>query len=170
MAEHPTEPPGSIGDPQRLLIAYLDYYRAALLAKVDGLTEAQLRGSVLPSGWTPIELIKHLTFVEQRWIGWGFEALAVAAPWGDRTPDGSRWSVGPDESVAELSGLLLDQASRTNAVLAGHPLDRRAAIGGRFADDPPTLGWIGFHLLQEYARHLGHLDVVRELIDDSTGE
>jgi hypothetical protein len=43
-------------------------------------------------------------------------------------------------------------------------------LGGRFSSDPPTLGWILAHLLQEYARHVGHLDVVRELIDGSVGE
>ena len=61
---------------------------------------------------------------------------------------------------------------------AGHVglLDRiaeRGAVGGRFADDgtpPPTLAWICFHVLQEYARHAGHLDVVRELADGATGE
>jgi hypothetical protein len=49
-------------------------------------------------------------------------------------------------------------------------LTERARLGGRFSSDPPTLGWILAHLLQEYARHVGHLDVVRELMDGSVGE
>ena len=49
-------------------------------------------------------------------------------------------------------------------------LTERARLGGRFSSDPPTLGWILAHLLQEYARHVGHLDVVRELIDGQIGE
>jgi len=49
-------------------------------------------------------------------------------------------------------------------------LTDRARLGGRFISDPPTLGWILIHLLQEYARHVGHLDVVRELIDGTVGE
>ncbi len=59
---------------------------------------------------------------------------------------------------------------RTRAVLASTPLERTAAVGGRFDEDPPTLAWICFHVLQEYARHVGHLDVVVELAGGPTGE
>ena len=55
-------------------------------------------------------------------------------------------------------------------MLASYPLDTVAAIGGRFSDDPPTLSWICFHVLQEYSRHVGHLDVVVELAGGPTGE
>lgn len=61
-------------------------------------------------------------------------------------------------------------AERTGAVLADHDLAERGAVGGRFEADPPTLAWICFHVLQEYARHAGHLDVARELSDGATGE
>jgi hypothetical protein len=55
-------------------------------------------------------------------------------------------------------------------VLADVPLDTVAATGGRFEADPPPLAWICFHVLQEYARHVGHLDVVVELAGGATGE
>ncbi|QDP94854.1 DinB family protein [Microlunatus elymi] len=164
------EPDGRIADPSRLLIEYLELYRQTMLRKIDGLDDDQLRHTVLPSGWTPLELIKHLGHVERRWIQWGFQAIAVEDPWGDNDPQTGRWSVGPDESVDDLRNFLLQQGVRTTRVLSSAPLDTPAEIGGRFSEDPPTLGWIGFHLLQEYARHLGHLDVVRELIDQQTGE
>ena len=57
------------------------------------------------------------------------------------------------------------QRERTRAVLRDHPLDAPASPGGRFASDPPTLEWICFHVLAEYARHAGHLDIVTELAD-----
>jgi hypothetical protein len=165
-----TEPSWFLGDPAELLIGFLRTYRTTLFRKITGLSDDQLRSSVLPSGWTALQLIKHLAFMERRWIQWGFLGIDVPDPWGDRDPDRQRWSVGQDETVQTLRSFLAEQAKITESTLAHHPLGQKAATGGRFADDPPTLGWIGFHILQEYARHIGHLDVVRELIDNKIGE
>jgi uncharacterized damage-inducible protein DinB len=166
-----SEPPGSLADPSTLLIGYLRAYRDTLLRKLDGLDDEQLRSAILPSGWTPLQLLKHLAHVERRWFGWGFLGRQLTDPWADHDPDDpDHWYVAPDETVAGLRSFLADQAAVADRVLAEHRLDEAAATGGRFADDPPTLGWIGFHVLQEYARHLGHLDVVRELIDNSVGK
>src|ERR1700761_2500990 len=79
---------------------YLDFFRETLLTKVAGLPEDELRRSRLPSGWTPLELVKHLRYVELRWIEWGFQGRDVGDPWGDR--EGDRWSVGPQETAASL--------------------------------------------------------------------
>jgi hypothetical protein len=121
--------------------------------------------------------------MEQRWFVWGFLGEPVAEPWGDWTVDepwdpgaGGRWHV-PDHVTAEdLAARLETVAVRTRAVLRDFPLDATASPGGRFADDPsarsqsdvlrnrpPTLEWICFHVLAEYARHAGHLDIVVEL-------
>jgi len=97
-------------------------------SKLAGLPAGELRTSRLPSGWTPIELLKHLTYVEMRWLEWGFEGADVADPWGDQP--GDRWD----------------------------------------GADPATLERVLFHLVQEYARHVGHLDVVSELAGGVTGE
>lgn len=166
MSPQPPEPDRSLADPAVLLINFLGYYRACLFDKVAGLTDDQLRRTLLPSGWTPLELIKHLAYVERRWIRWGFLAEQVGDPWGDQDPGTERWSVRADETLPSLHDHLFRQAALTDRVLAEHGLDQRAALGGRFSHDPPTLSWIGFHLLEEYARHVGHLDIVRELIDD----
>ena len=66
--------------------------------------------------------------------------------------------------------LLRSVGRRTRAVLASTPLERSAAVGGRFEGNPPTLAWICFHVLQEYARHTGHLDIAVELAGGPTGE
>ena len=69
-----------------------------------------------------------------------------------------------------MVGLLRATGERTRSVLAGHRLDEVAAVGGRFDENPPTLAWICFHVLQEYARHVGHLDIAAELAGGPTGE
>jgi hypothetical protein len=170
MSELRDEPPQSLGDLREILLQQLSYYRASLLAKLDGLTHGQLTASVLPSGWSPLELLKHLVFVERRWMQWGFEAEQAPDPWGDHDPDSERWLLEPDDTVFALTERLGAIAARTDAIARKSELTDRARLGGRFTSDPPTLGWILVHLLQEYARHVGHLDVVRELIDGSVGE
>jgi uncharacterized damage-inducible protein DinB len=164
------EPPRSLEDPKQILLQQLSYYRATLLAKLDELSDEQLRSSIVPSGWSPLGLLKHLVFVERRWMQWGFEAEQMPDPRGDEGPGGKGWLVTPEDTVAQLTERLTAIAARTEAIAREAALTQRARLGGRFASDPPNLGWILAHLLQEYARHVGHLDVVRELIDGSVGE
>ncbi len=72
------------------------FFRAGVISRVEGLSELGIRSSRLMSGWTPIELLRHLTFVEMRWLEWGFEGQEVEDPWGDRRDD--RWLVGEEET------------------------------------------------------------------------
>src|SRR5437763_15187876 len=85
------EPPGSLGDLRELLDAYLDHYRDVVLRKLDGLPEEELRHSRVPSGWTPLGLLVHLTWVERRWLVWGMLGEPLDEPWGDRGPDDGWW-------------------------------------------------------------------------------
>ncbi|WP_067793443.1 DinB family protein [Actinomadura formosensis] len=166
------EPPDTLTDTRELLLGYLDYYRAALLRKLDGLPDDDLRTSRLPSGWTPLALLKHLAFVERRWFRWGFAAEQVDDVWGDRAPETQRLHVGRDESAEQIRRLFLDECERSRKIVAGAGLQDRARSGGGFnpPEHQPALVWILFHVLQEYARHVGQLDIVRELADGVTGE
>ncbi len=163
------EPTSPASSRTEVLVGYLDYFRSVVLSKVDGLSPAQLRGSILPSGWSPLELVKHLTFVEMRWLEWGFEGTPVDDPWGDQRQD--RWYVGPDEDPQDLATTLARRGELTAEIARRHDLDEIGAPGERWDGSPPaTLERCLLHLVQEYARHLGHLDVVRELLDGRTGE
>ncbi|WP_367123629.1 DinB family protein [Streptomyces phytohabitans] len=165
------EPGPAVSDPRELLAAQLEFHRDTLLWKLSGLSEAQLRTSGLPSGWTPLELLWHLLHVERRWLCWGFRAEPVPDPWADDGPDG-RWRVPDGMTTEAVLVRFREQRERSRAIVAGAPLAERAAVGGRFATpaEAPTLGWVLCHLLQEYARHVGQLDVVRELADGAVGE
>jgi Protein of unknown function (DUF664) len=163
-------PLDQVGDRSQVLLGYLDFFRSTVAEKVTGLSEADLRMSVLPSGWSPLDLVKHLVFMERRWLVWGFLGEPVDQPWGDNAEDG-RWRVGPGESANSLLGALRAGGRRTREIVEGATLSEVAAVGGRFdAGETPQLERILLHVLQEYARHCGHLDVVRELIDGVVGE
>ncbi len=155
-------------DPPGLFSAYLDFYREKAVEKVLALPPEQQVASVLPSGWTPVQLLHHLVFMEQRWFVWGFLAEPVADPRGDEVDD--RWAVPEDRDVATVVEMIRAVGERTRDVLRRHRLEEIAATGGRFTVDPPSLAWICFHVLQEYARHVGHLDVAVELAGGPLGE
>lgn len=162
----PTSPAAGRAD---VFTRYLDYFRESLLEKTAALPEPERRSSRLPSGWTPLELVKHLRYVELRWIEWGFQGRDVGDPWGDRRDD--RWHVDPSETCEDLAAALRAQGARTSAVITGGDLDAVGVPGPRWdGADPATLERICFHLVQEYARHLGHLDVVAEIAGGPTGE
>jgi uncharacterized damage-inducible protein DinB len=153
----------------QVFTGYLDYFRSRLISKVRSLPPEALRASILPSGWTPIELLKHLRYVERRWLEWGFDGRQVTDPWGDEQ-DG-RWYVGPQESLADLVATLQAQAATTAAIVAAHELHEIGQPGERWdGAEPASLERVLFHLVQEYARHLGQLDVVSELAGGQVGE
>ena len=162
----PTEPVASRAE---VFTRYLDYFRSELIARLESLPPAALRSSGLPSGWTPIELLKHLIYVERRWLEWGFEGRDVGDPWGDRR--GDRWYVAPHETLTELVDAARAQAARSAAIIAAHGLDEVGQPSERWAGaEPATLERVLFHLMQEYARHVGHLDIVTELAGGQVGE
>ena len=144
--------PASTPDLRGLMLDYLDFLRGVVADKVEGLADGELRSSVVPSGWTPAGLVNHLVNVERRWLRWGFLAEPVPDPWRDAHDEG--W-VTPDATPTELRTLLESAGARSRSIVEA---------------PAPQLQWILLHLIQEYARHTGHLDIARELIDGETGE
>ncbi|VXC04025.1 DUF664 domain-containing protein [Aeromicrobium sp. 9AM] len=162
------EPGPDAVDPAATFLDYLDYFRAEVRRKVADLGDAELSVSRVPSGWTPAELLSHLVHMERRWFVWGFLGEDVGNPWADRDDDDGWRTTG---TLDEMLDALDAGGTRTREIVSAHGLTDIASAEGRFADgEPPTLLAILFHVMQEYARHMGHLDIVRELIDGSTGE
>ena len=154
----PTTPAGSRTE---VFLRYLGYFRDRLAARLRDLPDSELRRSIVPSGWTPLELLRHLTYAERRWLEWGFEGRAIGDPWGDQR-DG-RWYVPPRETLDDLLAAYAEQAARSTAIIESHELTEVGKPGERWSGaEPATLERVLFHLLQEYARHLGHLDIVAE--------
>lgn len=145
-----------------MLAGWLDWQRATVRLKCAGLSDADAYRSLLPSPLTTVAgLVSHLRWVEYGWFEHSF--LGGPAPSGDS----DAWAV----SGVPLARLLDEyeaQCERSRAIVAAHDLSELEAWA------PPglelvSLRWIVCHLIEETARHLGHLDAIRELIDGKTG-
>ncbi|WP_127480216.1 DUF664 domain-containing protein [Nocardioides pantholopis] len=177
VSRNPAEPPKTGAAGARRWSDYLDWVREDCIGAVTSLSEQEQRATLLPSGWTPLELLHHLVHMEQRWFVWGFLGEEVAQPWGDWNREEpwedtdvvaaeARWRVPEGLTAEAVAERLRAQGERTRAVLRDHDLGEPGRSGGRFGAQPPTLEWICFHVLAEYARHAGQLDVVVELLEE----
>jgi uncharacterized damage-inducible protein DinB len=152
-----------------VFLLYLDFFRERVIEKVTALPLDALVVSVVPTDWTALELVKHLTYVEMRWLEWGFEGQPVEDPWGDHV--GDRWLVDSGETPESLIEALRHRGMTTALIVRRHDLDELGQPGPRWSgDEPASLERVLFHLIQEYARHLGHLDIYSELVDVPGGE
>lgn len=156
-----------------MLLEFLDYYRAVIARKADGLTSEQLNRTVASSTLTLGGLVKHLALVEDSWLTVRFAGRPDPAPWAaapfDEDPDWDLHSAAGDEP-ADLLALWDAACARSRAVVdAARSLEEVSADdgGGR---GPWNLRWILVHLIEEYARHAGHADLLREDIDGATGD
>ncbi len=161
--------PPIAADETTMLTSWLDYHRATLALKCEGLTDEQLRTrSVAPSSLSLLGLVRHMAEVEQAWF---LSRLA-----GQDTDD-IYWSEADEDAdfngvdsadVAEGFATWQAQITLARAAAEGLSLDTVAAKPARGKD--VTLRWIMVHMIEEYARHNGHADLLRELIDGATGE
>ncbi|MFW3172646.1 DinB family protein [Geodermatophilus sp. CPCC 206100] len=165
------EPPLT-GDEATLLSAFLDFHRQTLEWKCAGLTPEQLATrSVATSDLTLLGLVRHLAAVETGWLV-GFGGLP-ADIWPEVLRDGDEhWRVDPGSvTAAEVEAAWATWRAAAGAVrevVQQVPLDTRDRPWGR--DEEHSLRWILLHLIEEYARHNGHADLIREAIDGATGE
>lgn len=169
-----TDPPTTAGEADTLL-GFLDFHRRTLLLKVDGLDADALRRPLPPSTMTLAGLMKHLANVEDHWFStvWLGEDVEpwASADWDD-DPDWE-WHSAVDDDPAHVRALWDAAVARSRgtvaAALAAGGLDqvahRRRRDGGTW-----SLRWVLLHMVEEYARHNGHADLLREAADGATGE
>ena len=159
-------PDGPLAGPERpMLQAFLDWHRVTLLYKCAGLTGAQLAGqTVPPSGLSLLGLIRHMTKVERTWFRQRFAGEPVDPPFGpDNAADFER--VDPDRAAADYARLT-EEFKLVDAAVAHASLDDTFSHDGEVM----SLRLIYLHMIEEYARHVGHADLLREQIDGATGE
>jgi uncharacterized damage-inducible protein DinB len=153
--------PAGSADETDLLLQWLAYLRGAVLRNLDGITDAQAR-------WRPdhrlislLGIVHHLTRVEWRWIDGGFGGAEV-------TRDTAEFEPGPELNLPTAVDAYRQRATATDAAVRTLPLTRRSDPQG-WAEGK-DLRWVLLHLINETARHAGHADATRELLDGTTGE
>ncbi|MFI7706794.1 DinB family protein [Nonomuraea sp. NPDC049480] len=148
------------------LLMFLEAQRASVLAIIEGLDDEALTTAVVPSGWTPLGLVEHLGHAERHWFQEIATGSAEPLPW----PDDDTPLLTP-RPPSVVFAFYRDQCARSDAVLAATPLS--APPRGRHPDplgsEITDLRRIVLHMIEETARHAGHLDIARELIDGKTG-
>jgi uncharacterized damage-inducible protein DinB len=153
------KPPKMQGDERSTLHVLLQYQRDSLVRKIRGLSEEAARETPLPSGTNLLWLVKHMAGAEYMWVLHRFA--------GQDAPTESD-QVGPDDTVESAVAAYKAVWPRVDTVVeAASSLDE---LCQRTADDAlVNLRWVLMHLLEETARHAGHADILRELIDGDTG-
>ena len=153
------------GEKESLLVA-LDRHRDVVLWKIDGLDDDQLRRPMTPSGTTMLGLVKHLAAVDYGWFCDTFGRETEPLPFDDDDPEADM-RVEPHESTADIVAFYGRARAAANRVVDEVDLDD---TGTAWFGDPVSMRWVLIHMIEETARHAGHLDILRELIDGSTGD
>lgn len=156
--------PPLIGPEREALAGWLDFHRTELLAKLDGLTEEQTGQRVLPSLNTLRGLVRHLTKVEFVWFVRVIERSEAPAPFGWPERKDGDFLLDDGSTLDEDVRRYLDACARSREVYARVGLEelRTHRLG------EIDVRWIMLHMIEEYAQHNGHADVIRELIDGRT--
>ena len=178
--EHGRPEPPIAADETATLLGYLDYQRATLEWKTRGLDAAGLRRTIASSTMTLAGLLKHMAYVEDHWFSGMLHDLPRMAPWSDvdwaATPDWE-WEAAVSDtpeavraqwntSVERSRQAVQDALTHAAAADPMGGLAKRAWPNG----ERPSLRWILVHMIEEYARHNGHADLLREAVDGETGE
>jgi len=154
---------------REMLSDMLDWYRRAVVRKVTGMAPALARTSPVSSGTSVAGLLKHLAGVEDNWFDDRFAGNPEPEPWAsapwDDDPDWEFHSAA-DDDLADIVALYETACERSRRAAAGHDLDDLATNSTR----PFNLRFTYVHLIEETARHLGHMDILREQLDGTTGE
>ncbi|MGW5722967.1 DinB family protein [Amycolatopsis sp. NPDC003865] len=156
-----------MADEKSTLLSFLHAQRVVVTAILDGLGEAALTTPVLPSGWTPLGMVEHLGYAERHWFQEIVTGTADPLPWPGDDHEPLRTPRSPDVVFA----FYREQCRRSDEIFAATPLSappklrHPAPLGDEIAD----LRGVVLHMVEETARHAGHLDVARELIDGRTG-
>ncbi len=157
-------------DERSTLLTLLDYTRDSVTAKCEALAAEHVGAA--PLSTSPLMsvggLVNHVRWVEHSWVEHRFVGGPDLGPWTDEEPD-KEFTDGAETPLDQLLAEYDAQRARTDAIIATLDLDARSETPLR-SGERPTLRWVILHLIEENARHNGHLDILRELADGVTGD
>jgi uncharacterized damage-inducible protein DinB len=154
------------GSEKESLHTSLDRHRDVILWKLDELDDADLRRPMTPSGTNLLGLVKHLASVEYGWFCQTFGRETEPLPF-DQDDENADLRVQPDETTDDIVAFYGRARAAADQVIADVDLDD---TGTAWFGDAVSMRWVLIHMIEETARHAGHVDIVRELIDGATGD
>jgi uncharacterized damage-inducible protein DinB len=154
-----------------MLEGWLEFHRATLLHKCAGLTEEQLKqAGCPPSNLTLLGLVRHMTDVERGWFRRSFAGEQVPPLyWSESSPDGDFDDLADADAAADFA-VFTGELELARRAAAGRSLDDTFLHPYPEPDTRVSLRWVYLHMIEEYARHNGHADLIRERIDGVTGD
>jgi uncharacterized damage-inducible protein DinB len=159
-------------DERTTVLGFLDLHRDILRRKCRGLTAEQLDTPLPPTSMTLGGMLKHLAYVESWWSTGVFRGEEPGEPWGSVDWEADNdwdWHSAVDDSPEELWALYEAEVAAADRIYAAAGLDDLAGRANGRTGERSNLRWILLHLVEEYARHNGHADLIRESIDGQTG-
>ena len=154
------------GGEKESLHVSLDRHRDVVLWKLEGLDEEQARRPMTPSGTSLLGLVKHLAAVEYGWFCETFGRDTEVLPF-DEDDENADLRPGPHETTEDIVAFYRRARINADRVIEDNDLDE---LGRAWFGDEVSLRWVLIHMIEETARHAGHMDIVRELIDGTTGD
>ncbi len=155
-----------LGEEKESLRASLDRHRDVVLWKIEDLDDDALRRPMTPSGTSLLGLVKHLGAVEYGWFCETFDRPTEPLPFDPDDPDADL-RVRPDETTDDVVAFYRRARAAADAVIDELDVDD---VGTAWFGETVSLRWVLIHMIEEVARHAGHLDILRELVDGSTGD
>jgi len=167
----PRTDPEPSADERVTLTGFLDWYRATIILKIDGLTDEQARTRFVGSDTSLLGLVRHLTEVERNWFRRRLRGEdAPPLYYSKADPDGD-FHPGLDWTVADAVTAYERECDVSRVIVADTAsLDELTVVPIHDYNAPVSLRWILVHMIEETARHAGHADILRELIDGATGD
>jgi uncharacterized damage-inducible protein DinB len=168
-------PPVAADEPDTLL-GFLDFQRATLAWKTHGLDSAGLNATVAASTITLGGLLKHMAYVEDYWFSYFLHGQEPLPPWSGADWAADRdweWHSAAHDTPEQLRTIWTDAVANSRQLVAQILADADMGAAARRTEpdgQAPSLRWIVCHMIEEYARHNGHADLIRESIDGETGE
>ncbi|SEL93267.1 DinB family protein [Streptacidiphilus jiangxiensis] len=155
------------GTEKEILLHSMERHRAAVRWKLEGLDDEQLRRQLVPSGSSLLGLVKHLAAVEYAWFCQTFGVETEPLPFVEDDEDADL-RVDPGETTADLLAFYDRACAAANAVIEASDLDLTGTVS--WTGRTVSMRWVLVHMIEETARHAGHVDILRELIDGAAGD
>jgi len=153
------------GDEGPMVVSILNKQREVILWKLEGLSDKELRRSMTPSGTNLLGLVKHLAAVEYGWFCTTFDRSTEELPF-DADDEDADLRVNDDESTEDVLAFYRRACDAADLAMSEIGLDGE---GTAWFGDTVSMRWVILHMIEETARHAGHADILREMLDGTTG-